>query len=392
MLQNLSIGKLQSLLSALNTIPDFRKNNHLLKHKLGNILIVMILAIMSNYTSQRGMEEFSKNNLNDLKQSLGVESIPTRSLFNRVCIHLNYELFTQIVSNWLTGILPALGIKPNTVAIDGKALEGTSSKSTHNTPNQNMLYVVSVFEPNLGIVLNDQIMEGKKTSEAKVARELLSQCQNLIVTADALHCSQPTIRAMMDLDVDYVLGLKRNNALLFQQLIQQSNFTGHHQDKDERSIEIYQIPDQFKVYQEHTYHRQSKTGKSITQHSKYQAWQDLNFKTLIKVTSLKNKQIHINFYLSNLDKSAKELASIVRNHWGIENKLHREKDVIFREDHHHTIYHNTAKVFSTLIHIVMNVFRLNNYSSMQKATRKFCNKVADCLELIEFKGIGKGLV
>ena len=267
MSQNNNIGKLQSLLSALNTIPDFRKNNHLLKHKLGDILIIMILAIMSNYTSQRGMEEFSRNNFEDLKRDLGIDSIPTRSLFNRVCVNLDYSKFNQIMSNWLGDVLETLGIKPNTVAIDGKALEGTSSKLTHNTHNQNMLYVVSMFESSLGIVLNDQIMEGKKTSEAKVTREnLLPQCQDLIVTADALHCSQPTIRAMMDLNVDYVLGLKRNNALLFQQLTQQSNFIQYYQDKDDRSIEIYQTPNQFKVYREHTYRRQSKTGKSITQH------------------------------------------------------------------------------------------------------------------------------
>jgi len=387
MLQNIHFDKFHSLVSVLNTIPDFRKRNHLLKHKLGNILIIMILAIMSNYTSQRGMEEFSRNNANHLKQALGVESIPTRSLFNRVCIHLNYELFTQAISNWLTDVLTFLGIRSNTIAIDGKALEGTSSKQNHNTANQNMLYVVSMFESNLGLVLGDQIMEGKKTSEAKVARELLPSCRDLIVTADALHCSQPTIKTMMSLGVDYVIGLKRNNALLFKQLREWSIIQECYQDKDGRSVEVYTVPNQFNVWKEHIYHRKTKTGKSIIQRNKYIAWQDLNLKTLIKVTSIKKKRIYTNFYLSNLDLPAKELANIIRNHWGIENKLHREKDVVFKEDDHHTIHHNTAKVFSTLIHTVINVFRLNNYSSMQKATRKFCNKVADCLDLIEFKGM-----
>ena len=39
-----------------------------------------------------------------------------------------------------------------------------------------------------------------------------------------------------------------------------------------------------------------------------------------------------NYYLSSLTASAAQFALLIRGHWGIENRLHWVKDVVFKED------------------------------------------------------------
>ena len=39
------------------------------------------------------------------------------------------------------------------------------------------------------------------------------------------------------------------------------------------------------------------------------------------------------YYISSLVRSATDFAKGIRGHWGIENRLHWLKDVIFDEDH-----------------------------------------------------------
>lgn len=377
MLQNLHVGKLQSLVSVLNTIPDFRKNNHLLKHSLGNILLIMILAIMSNYSSQRGFEEFAHNNAEILRSKLAITAIPTRSLFSRVCNNLNHISLWSCLKKWFESIMNTCNILPRIVAIDGKFLQGTIDKLTHNTVNQNMISIVSAYEHNLGLVLDQVDMEGKKISETAVFRDMVRDCKNVTITGDALHCSQITVKLLNNLNLNFVLGLKGNNGLLREQLQQKSVLKDtycYYDSKFKRELKIFTVPDNFEVFKMH-------------HHRLYRSWQNLKFKTLVEVkrTNLKTGKTHTNHYVSNLDKPIQELAQIIQGHWSIENKLHWQKDMVFKEDNHKTRNHSSAKLFSVLITTAINIFRLNGYQSMQKATRKYCNKVTDCLELIDLK-------
>jgi len=388
MLNNINFSKIQSFVSVLNNISDFRKPNHLLKHKLGNVLLIMILAIMSNYTSQRGMEEFSRNNAEVLKENLNITKLPTKSLFNRVCNNLDYVKFWLSLKEWLENTLKTNNIVPSIIAIDGKILQGTIDNLTHNTPNQNMISIVSAYEHNLGLVLHQADMEGKKISETVVFRNMIKDLKEKVkdreitITGDALHSSQVTVKLFQELKLNYVLGVKGNNKLLREQLQEKTIFKEKYTYCDKRfkrEVLIFKVPIDFKVLKIYS---KTKTKTAI----KYEAWQYLNFKTFIQVTrtNFKTQKIQNGFYISNMEETVLKFAEIIQGHWSIENKLHWQKDVVFKEDSHKTKNHNSAKVFSILITATINLFRLNGYQSMQKATRKYCNRVADCLRLLEF--------
>ena len=66
-----------------------------------------------------------------------------------------------------------------------------------------------------------------------------------------------------------------------------------------------------------------------------QGWTGL--KSLIKVERIGTRAgiayHQVAYYISSLVKSAVDFAKGIRGHWGIENRLHWVKDVIFNEDH-----------------------------------------------------------
>lgn len=71
-------------------------------------------------------------------------------------------------------------------------------------------------------------------------------------------------------------------------------------------------------------------------------------KSEIKAGILKSEQ---RFYISSIVPSAEQAAKGIRGHWGIENKVHRAKDVFFNQDHNKIKHIQAAvnvSIFNTL--------------------------------------------
>lgn len=90
------------------------------------------------------------------------------------------------------------------------------------------------------------------------------------------------------------------------------------------------------------------------------------------------------FYISSLDDNKADVfAKGIRSHWSIENRLHWVKDVILNEDNSRIrsgkIVRNLSLVKSTII----NVFRLNGYTSIKKAIEQFANRPSKARILLD---------
>ena len=78
-----------------------------------------------------------------------------------------------------------------------------------------------------------------------------------------------------------------------------------------------------------------------------------------------------------------EFAQSIRGHWGIENRLHWVKDVVFKEDTLPLKHHNAASNLSLIRNIVINVARQNGYASLTKAERFLSHNIDLLISLIE---------
>lgn len=90
-----------------------------------------------------------------------------------------------------------------------------------------------------------------------------------------------------------------------------------------------------------------------------------------------------NFYISSLAASAAQFAQIIRGHWGIENRLHWVKDVVFQEDTLPLQHHNAARNWSLLRNTVINIARQHGYDALTKAERFLAHDIDKIISLLE---------
>jgi len=93
---------------------------------------------------------------------------------------------------------------------------------------------------------------------------------------------------------------------------------------------------------------------------------------------------YISSYRSN---KASFFAKHIRNHWGIENRLHWVKDVVMNEDKSMIISGMAAENMSILRNIAINLFRTNGYDSIKYATEICVNNLKELIRLTDYKPI-----
>ena len=89
------------------------------------------------------------------------------------------------------------------------------------------------------------------------------------------------------------------------------------------------------------------------------------------------------YYISSLVTSAFEFAQAIRLHWGIENRLHWVKDVIFGEDNAPFKNYNAATKESIIRTLAINVARMGGYDLLTKAERFLSHDIDKLFSLIE---------
>jgi predicted transposase YbfD/YdcC len=79
------------------------------------------------------------------------------------------------------------------------------------------------------------------------------------------------------------------------------------------------------------------------------------------------------YYISSLKITAVEFARGIRDHWGIENRLHWVKDMVFCEDRSRIRTLHAPANFSIIRAIVINLLRLHGYTSLTNAIRRLAH-------------------
>lgn len=93
--------------------------------------------------------------------------------------------------------------------------------------------------------------------------------------------------------------------------------------------------------------------------------------------------LQTNYYISSLVSKATTFADGIRQHWGIENRLHWIKDVIFGEDAAPFRNYNAATNWSIIRNIAINLARMSGYDSLTKAERFLAHDIDKLFSLLE---------
>jgi predicted transposase YbfD/YdcC len=82
--------------------------------------------------------------------------------------------------------------------------------------------------------------------------------------------------------------------------------------------------------------------------------------------------VELSYYISSLDRRtrAKSLAGYIRGHWSIENNLHWQLDISFREDERRIRKGHGAENFSRLCRIALNLLKAEKTAKVGIANRR----------------------
>lgn len=345
----------KSLYGMLCKVPDPRSPQGL-RHPLPVLLTLAILSLCCGEVSYQSMEEWIVNYQGQLKE--GVPLLAGRfidaSTFQRVFARLDVLKLEKVLSVWLQSVIPLSGDEP--IAIDGKTLSGLDC------------HLLSAFTHYAKSVLFE-IGTDTKGKEIPLAHDLLDNIpvKNHIITADALHTQRKFCDRVTTLGGGYCLTAKGNQEQL---------------EKDLRLF--FDVPPwQAKIS---TFTKNTRAKGKLTTHTilvsqdlvEYLAWPGLThvWQLTREVANVKTGQnttevvVGIARLLSQ-ENPEQQIIDLVRGHWSIENRLHRQRDVIFLEDKSTIRKKNAPQVMAALKNLVLSVYHSFRVRYFPTAFRRF---------------------
>lgn len=182
-----------------------------------------------------------------------------------------------------------------------------------------------------------------------------------------------TIKAIVDGGNDYVIQVKANQKKLckgIEKTIQSGVLLDEYQKKETNKgrTEIRRV----RLFGNDEHHISSE-------------WEKVNRIVEIQNSGVRDGHPYSerHLYISSLtENSAEVFAKGIREHWSIENKLHRVKDVNQNEDNSLIEEKRIAANLSLIKSVTISLFRLHGYHSIKKALERFKNRVQECSKLI----------
>lgn len=299
-----------------------------LRHELGNIIVMSIYAVLCGCTDAENMAYFMKIQKPYFKKLLDLKyGTPSADTLLRVFALVEPEDFMEAFYSWIRDVLNSFSTiqekEIQRIAIDGKAVRAAAEKGG------SIPYIISAYLGNYGISIG-QLKVGEKTNEITEIPRLLEKLdiEKCVITIDAIGCQKQITKQIVEQKGHYCLAVKGNQKILHDEI--EEYFTYAEKEEPEK-LSFYRTEEKDHGRIEI---RNYATSADIDFLTGKKDWK--NLKRIGKVESIREtegKQSRdIRYYILDQDYNAQEMASVVRGHWEIENKLHWVLDVHFQED------------------------------------------------------------
>lgn len=314
--------------SYFEEIEDFRVQGRCL-HQLNDILGLVLCGIIADCDDFVEIRDYGADNMEVLRQDFGFvfsNGIPSEDTLERVFRHLDQKELEACFKS----LLGDLSLRERQVIVDGKELRSTIP----NGKKHALVRMVNVWVHDLGLSFGQQQVDQKSNELTAIPALLdLVDCQGSVVTIDAMGCHKDIVEKIRDKGADYVIALKANQGALYEEvhdfLLRRTDILAQHtsMDKAHGRGEI----------------RQVWVCQNLDLVDECRHWKDLHTIILVQRTRLVGDQVQAQtqFYISSLKQPDPAIfAQYIRQHWSIENNLHWQLDVTFKEDDAKVRHHN----------------------------------------------------
>lgn len=349
-----------------STLPDPRGVNAI--HKLNDMIVIAVMAVIGGANGWTEVALFGRSKHQWLATFLELpDGIPSHDTFTRVFSLLDPDAFERCFLAWMSALVELEGGR--LVAIDGKSIRRSFDRAWDKS---GMAHLVSamVCQGNNRLVFSQVAVEDKSNEIIAIPRLLdLIDLHGAVVTIDAIGTQREIVKKVVEGGGDYVLPVKDNQPLLHKKvkaLLDEAVLGGikdlkvgyfEQHDDDHGRIETrrtWVIDDT------------SNLGKPLLE-----LWRGLAGGSLVLTERVRQNlgdmtgkiTVERSYHISSLrgcnDAAAQTMAPYVRGHWAVENNLHWQLDVSFREDDNRLRKGFGAENFSRLSRIALNLLKRN---------------------------------
>jgi predicted transposase YbfD/YdcC len=350
----------------LAVVPDPRKRRGV-RHTICSILVIAAAAVCAGARSFVAIGEWAADAPQRVLALLGARRDPRRGRYlapdeatvRRALQTVDADAVDAAIGTWLgkqdTRTPGRDGAPGPAIAVDGKTLRGTCGRD-----GTGGVHLLAAMTHAAGTVVAQAQVDGK-TSEVAWFAPLLDRVDlaEAVVTADALHTVRGHARYLAARGADYVFIVKENqhrlyellDGLAWQQAPLYSATSVGHGRRERRTIQVLPVPENVKfpcaaqAFLVERYVVDSATGKTSAV-------------AVLGITSLTPNKA-----------DPARLASLVRGHWKIENRLHWVRDVTYGEDASQVRTGAAPRVMASLRNLAISALRQKGHTNMAAALR-----------------------
>lgn len=327
-------------------LPDPRRETRNKLHKLDDMLMIVLCAVLSGVEDWVGMADFAEEKEAWLRGCLELPNgIPSHDTLSDVLGRIDPVAFKTAFTAWATAALP--GLADAQVCVDGKAVRGSRDGAN------GAVHLVSAFAGRARWVLGQQAV-AEKSNEITAIPALLGllDLPGAVVSIDAMGCQKAIAQTIIEAGADYVLALKDNHPTVCDDVqlwldteVACGRLTVTETvEKDHGRIEL----------------RRDALSSQIDWLDAKPEWTGLQAVGRVESTRIIGDQTSTEcryFLCSFLEQD--RVAVTVRRHWGIENPQPWVLDVHFGEDACRTHRDHSAENLALMRRLALNMLRHN---------------------------------
>ena len=313
---------METLLGIFASIKDPR--DHTAQYELPALFFIALAATLCGAKTCVDIADFAEANRAELVEiiDLPASDTPSHDTFSRLFRLLDPEQTETALRDFAAALRRGLGLGPaaGTIAVDGKRLRRGYERGRTSMPP----LMVGLWDAETRLSLAARAGADGNEVAATLAALRTVTLKGCIVTGDALHCHPEMARQVRAQGGHYVLKLKGNNAPLraaaeaaFARAEAAGTLTWH--------------------ATEDTAHDRGETRRGCVFPVSEDAPPFPDMAAFGRIDSERTKkggqtERKTHYLVMSQRLPASRMLAVSRRHWSVENHLHRQLDVVFRED------------------------------------------------------------
>lgn len=315
------------------------------EHLLEEILLITIAAVLSGASGWNEIADYAKAKIEWFRTFLKLPGgIPSHDTFNRVFSALDGDELEKGFVAWVASIAKLTA--GEIISIDGKALKGTRQAG-----KKAIVHMVSAWANTNNLVLAQRKVDDKSNEITAIPKLLQTlELSGTVVTIDAIGCQRSIAQQITDKKADYILAVKENQKHLLEEM------------KDSfRMLPADAVAEEIDCGHGRVERRTCSVLGDLSLVEKAAEWASLQ--SLVRIEAERfhkatgETERETRYYITSLQPEATRLNRAIRQHWGIENKLHYTRDVTLCEDA--SRIRKNPGVFARIRSFAYNILRFN---------------------------------